>query len=89
MMDADMSPGSVLDGIRVHSAMLKNGQYTIKRCCKNTIGDYGGYVWDDKALIRGVERPLHTASHTKDMERYVLFTLFGENYINYDAFMAD
>jgi PBSX family phage terminase large subunit len=77
--DTDMSPGSVCDGIRVQARMLKHGDYVIDKSCKHTIADYSGYVWDDKALLKGVEQPLHDNSHTKDMERTLLYTVYGED----------
>jgi PBSX family phage terminase large subunit len=85
--DVDMGPGSVLNGIRTQGTMLKHGDYLIDKCCKNTIRDYAGYVWDDKARINnGVEKPLHANSHTKDMERTLLYTIFGSEGIDYDRF---
>jgi PBSX family phage terminase large subunit len=83
--DVDMGPGSVIDGIRVQATMLKHGDYMIDKRCKRIIEDYYGYVWDDKALLKGVEQPLHDNSHTKDMERTTLYTIYGgEGRINYE-----
>jgi PBSX family phage terminase large subunit len=85
--DVDMSPGSVINGIRTQATMLKTGQYVIDKRCKYVIKDYSAYSWDDKARINtGVEKPLHTKSHTKDMERTLLYTIFGEEGIDYDKF---
>jgi hypothetical protein len=86
--DADMSAGSVMNGIRLQSTMLKHGEYVLDKKCKQIIDDYSGYVWDDKAILKGVERPLHENSHTKDMERITLYTLYGNDYIDYEALMG-
>jgi PBSX family phage terminase large subunit len=64
----------VLDGIRTQARMLKSGEYKILRSCKQTIRDYGAYLWDTRAQERGEDKPLKTNDHTKDMERYALHT---------------
>lgn len=68
---------SVLDGIRTQSRMLSTGRYKILSSCKQTISDYGAYVWDSKAQERGIDKPVKKFDHTKDEERYLLHTLYG------------
>lgn len=68
---------SVLDGIRTQGRMLSTGRYKILSRCKQTIADYGAYVWDSKAEERGDDKPVEKFDHTKDEERYLLHTLFG------------
>ncbi len=68
---------SVLDGIRTQGRMLSTGRYKILSRCKQTIADYGAYVWDSKAQERGDDKPVEKFDHTKDEERYLLHTLFG------------
>ncbi len=68
---------SVLDGIRTQSRMLTTGRYKVLERCKQTIADYGAYVWDSKAQERGEDKPIEKFDHTKDEERYLLHTLFG------------
>lgn len=79
----------VLDGIRTQARMLKSGEYAISAVCKQTIEDYGGYVWDEKAQLRGEDKPLKQNDHTKDAERYVLYTLFGGKTIDYETFLRE
>jgi len=79
----------VVDGIRTQARMLKSGDYVISEACKQTIEDYDGYVWDDKAQLRGEDKPIKQNDHTKDVERYVLYTLFGKSTINYDTFLEE
>jgi len=67
----------VLDGIRTQARMLKNGEYAICENCKKTIGEYGAYIWDVKAQLKGKDEPVKAYDHSKDMERYCLYTLFG------------
>jgi PBSX family phage terminase large subunit len=75
----------VLDGIRTQAKMLQNGEYMIIRHKSNQpcIDEYYGYVWDDKATKRGEDKPLKTSDHTKDEERYVLHSEFGEEHLDY------
>ncbi len=64
----------VHSGIRFQTQHLQNGSYKICKCCKRTIEEYGNYLWDLKASINGIERPLKKHDHTKDAERYALYT---------------
>lgn len=75
----------VLDGIRTQAKMLQNGDYMIVRHKSNQpcIDEYYGYVWDDNATKRGEDKPLKTSDHTKDDERYMLHTEFGEEHLDY------
>lgn len=76
----------VLDGIRTQSRMMKNGSYMISsdKSNKPCIDEYYGYVWDDNAAKRGEDKPLKEHDHTKDDERYVLHTTFGEDQLDYN-----
>lgn len=67
----------VLDGIRTQARMLKSGEYAVGINNQNTIDEYGAYVWDKKAQLKGEDKPIKQNDHSKDMERYCLFTLFG------------
>lgn len=75
---------SVMDGIRVQSKMLKNGEYAISEECVNTRKEYDAYVWDPKAALRGEDKPLKQDDHSKDMERYMLNTQFGQDHLDYE-----
>jgi PBSX family phage terminase large subunit len=72
--DAD---NSVIDGIRTQATMLQNGEYRVGVKCRQTIADYGAYLWDAKAQDRGEDKPLKQNDHTKDMERYELQTAYA------------
>lgn len=64
----------VHNGIRFQTQHLQNGSYKICTDCKTTIEEYGNYLWDIKAARNGIERPLKMNDHTKDAERYALFS---------------
>lgn len=72
----------VMNGIRYQTDLLANGTYKICSECKNTIAEYSTYVWDTKATLRGVEKPLKVNDHLKDAERYATFTHFFNKSIN-------
>lgn len=74
----------VLDGIRTQSRMLKNGEYAICDRCTHAIEEYFGYVWDAKSQLIGIDKPVKSNDHAKDMERYALHTLYGGDFINYE-----
>ncbi|MDK1020188.1 MAG: PBSX family phage terminase large subunit [Candidatus Hydrogenedentes bacterium] len=80
--DAD---NSVLDGIRFQATMLANGQYTIHRRCTHTIEEYGSFVWDYKKQLLGIDAPIKAHDHTKDAERYNLYSHFGGKRLVYSA----
>ncbi len=64
----------VLNGIRYQYKLLLNGTYKVCRNCTRTIEEYGNYLWDTKAAEKGVEKPIKRNDHTKDAERYALYT---------------
>lgn len=69
----------VLNGIRFVSSCLSSGKYFIDFSCKNTRMEYSTYVWDSKATLNGIDKPLKTHDHTCDADRYALYTdsLYG------------
>lgn len=70
----------VIDGIRFVSKLLNNGTLKICRSCKNLIQEFQSYVWDDKSLTKGVDKPKKENDHALDALRYALFThLFGRD----------
>lgn len=76
---------AVINGIRIQMHMLQTGKYIINKACVHTIKDYYSYVWDKKAQLIGLDKPLKVNDHTKDVERYFLYTIFGSTYA-YDAY---
>ncbi len=74
----------VLDGIRFQSMLLSNGTYKICKRCKNTIKEYGTYIWDPKSSQIGIDKPLKENDHLMDAQRYALYSHFF-NYSDSDS----
>lgn len=82
--DAD---NDILDGIRIKSTMLKNGDYAICQACTNYIEEMYAYAWDAKAQSRGEDKPIKTNDHAQDAGRYHLYTKYGnKRNVNYEFF---
>ncbi|GED71187.1 phage terminase large subunit [Brevibacillus reuszeri] len=71
--DAD---NEVLEGIRMTSTMIKKRKFKVHReRCPNFLKEVSSYVWDEKAVMRGVEQPLKHADHCMDAGRYFVKTI--------------
>jgi hypothetical protein len=70
---ADMTPGSVSRGIQDVSTLLMMDKLKFSREVhrKGGLDEWQGYVWDDKAQLRGEDKPLKIADHNPDAGRYV------------------
>ena len=68
----------VIPGIRTVSNMLTQRKYYINKKCINHINEFSGYVWDEKSIERGEDKPKKENDHTLDACRYALHTLFGK-----------
>ncbi|CAB4126695.1 phage_term_2, phage terminase, large subunit, PBSX family [uncultured Caudovirales phage] len=68
----------VLDGIRFMSKLLSEGNLVICQSCKNLIKEIEGYVWDERAVLQGEDKPLKQRDHAIDAVRYALFSHFGQ-----------
>lgn len=76
----------VLNGLRFQNKLLSNGTYKICASCPQTIQEYGNYLWDIKAAEKGIEKPLKRFDHSKDAERYALFShLFDKDNTRLEA----
>jgi PBSX family phage terminase large subunit len=53
----------VMDGIRTVSSVLASNKLLVHESCKALIQEIGGYSWDDKAALRGEEKPIKVADH--------------------------
>lgn len=62
---------SVLDGIRLVSVALKQGEIRICRCCADTVREFGLYRWKDD---RSRDVPLKENDHAMDDIRYFVTT---------------
>ena len=69
--DAD---NDVRDGIADVSSMLRNDRIAFARSCKNTVEEFGAYMWDPKAADRGEDAPIKEHDHAMDAVRYFVRT---------------
>jgi PBSX family phage terminase large subunit len=68
----------VLDGIRIVANALTIGALKISRNCPNLIGEIPNYVWDKKAQMCGIDKPVKVNDHACDALRYGIFDLLGK-----------
>ena len=65
----------VLDGIRTVGALLQKRYIKINRdACPGLIAEMQAYVWDEKAAMRGEEKPVKALDHAPDALRYDIMT---------------
>lgn len=86
----------VLTGIDICNSLFNQDKIYISDKCINLLQQISNYVWDKKALARGIEQPLKIADHTCDAFRYGIATHYkglssvslkssvGAGQINYD-----
>lgn len=67
----------VLDGIRVTSTLFANRKIKIHERCARLIAELQGYIWDEKALQRGEEKPIKINDHACDALRYFCKTIIN------------
>ena len=60
----------VLDGIRKVGTMTERRRIRINRKCSGLIPEMQSYVWDEKAVERGEEKPVKQMDHGPDALRY-------------------
>ena len=65
----------VLDGIRKTATLLKRRRIVICQECTGLIDEMGTYLWDEKAGMRGEERPVKQNDHGPDALRYYVNSL--------------
>lgn len=66
----------VIPGIRFLGQLLTNGTLKICSFCENTIKEFSTYVWDEKAALRGEDKPLKMNDHAIDSIKYCTFSHF-------------
>lgn len=67
----------VLEGIQSIATLLSQGSLVITENCPNLIKEMEGYVWDTKAIKRGIDKPIKARDHAIDAMRYPIYTFFG------------
>jgi PBSX family phage terminase large subunit len=72
----------VIEGIRNVSTALSNLLIKYNDCCKETFREFSSYIWDEKAVNRGEDKPVKQNDHQMDGDRYFVNTiLFKESSI--------
>lgn len=64
----------VLNGIQYTCSEMQKGNLFICSECTNTIRQIEGYVWDNKAALRGEDKPIKTEDDACDALRYAVYT---------------
>lgn len=65
----------VPDGIRRVSVLLGRREILIHERCAGLLDELGTYQWDEKASLRGEERPVKQNDHSADALRYFVNSL--------------
>lgn len=76
----------VLDGIRRVAVLLNTEKILYVNTCKNTIDEFGSYVWDEKAAARGVDAPVKENDHAMDATRYFVNTILSKKAVVRDKY---
>lgn len=69
----------VLDGIRMTSALFGRRIIKVHARCKNLLRELVSYAWDEKAKLRGEEKPLKTNDHACDALRYYAYSIWNQS----------
>ncbi len=63
---------SVVDGIRTVASLLSRDKLMVSDRCSGLIGTFPGYAWDDKAALKGEDKPIKVDDHDLDALRYAV-----------------
>lgn len=69
----EKAKNDVLDGIRATASAMNEGVVLFSRKCKNLLQEFGSYRWDDKASLKGEDKPIKEHDHAMDALRYFVF----------------
>lgn len=64
----------VLPGIAKTASVLKNKEILFNDCCRKTFEEFSSYIWDEKACLRGEDKPIKENDHHMDNLRYFVTT---------------
>lgn len=67
----------VLDGIRLVGMLLNLELLKFASSCTETIKEFASYIWDEKALEHGEDKPVKQHDHSCDAVRYFVSTVLG------------
>ena len=66
---------NVLDGIRKTGNLMQRRKLLINESCAGLLDEISSYLWDDKAALRGEEKPIKQNDHAPDALRYYVNSL--------------
>ena len=66
---------NVKEGISDVSTMLRGNNLAFMAECKNTVAEFGLYLWDEKAAENGEDKPIKDNDHAMDAVRYFVKTM--------------
>jgi phage terminase large subunit len=66
---------TVLDGIRIMNSMFARKKIMVHERCRGLIDELHSYVWDDKAVAHGEDKPVKENDHGVDGCRYRILQL--------------
>lgn len=72
VMDAD---NDVANGIQVVANCFERKIIKINKRCRHLITELEGYAWDEKASLKGIEKPIKLNDHGPDALRYFCYTI--------------
>jgi len=75
-MQVKNADNDVVSGMRLVATFLATGRFFVERNCRDTIKEFGSYVWDSKAQERGEDKPLKENDHAMDRNRYFIYTKY-------------
>ena len=65
----------VLNGIRATGTALEKQRIKFLDCCEETLKEFGSYIWDEKAVESGNDKPVKDFDHAMDAIRYFVYTI--------------
>lgn len=79
----EQADNSVIDGIRNMATALQQELIAYNDCCVETFREFSSYVWDEKAAMRGEDKPLKENDHQMDGDRYFVQTILFRGELRY------
>lgn len=67
----------VLDGIRLVGMLLNLYKIIFSSSCIETVKEFASYIWDEKAMEHGEDKPIKQHDHSMDAVRYFVSTILG------------
>lgn len=66
----------VINGIQYISSLIDSNKLFIHEDCKNTIREIESYSWDEKSVLKGIDKPCKINDHCLDALRYGIYSTY-------------